>query len=127
MDLYQEIILDHFKHPRNQGSFDNETKTLSCDEANVGCGDELRVSIVLDQSKQKIADIKWVGQGCAMSIAAMSLLSEHVKGMTVSEVKAIGQDTLLELLGLDDITPAREKCMMLSVKAVHRALLSLSK
>ncbi len=126
MDLYQEIILDHFKHPRNQGSFDNEIKTLSCDEANVGCGDELRVSIVLDQSKQKIADIKWVGQGCAMSIASMSLLSEHVKGMTVAEVKAIGQDTLLELLGLDDITPAREKCMMLSVKAVHRALLSLS-
>jgi nitrogen fixation NifU-like protein len=122
MELYQEIILDHFKHPRNKGELGTSQRVLSCSESNVGCGDEIQVKIVLDELQSKIEDIKWLGQGCAISTASMSLLSEFVIGKTVEEVKLINEETMLEMLGLEEITPAREKCMMLSVRAVNRAL-----
>lgn len=127
MDLYQEIILDHFKHPRNQGDIGEGVHVLSCSESNVGCGDEFLVKISLDEKEEKIEDIKWQGQGCAISTASMSLLSEYVIGKTIEEAKQVNQDTMLEMLGLEEITPAREKCMMLSVKAAHRALESKGK
>ena len=127
MDLYQEIILDHFKHPRNQGDIGAGVHVLSCSESNVGCGDEFSVKISLDKNGEKIEDIKWQGQGCAISTASMSLLSEYVIGKTIEEAKQVNQDTMLEMLGLEEITPAREKCMMLSVRAVHRALESKGK
>ena len=122
MDLYQEIILDHYKNPRNKGEITSHQHVLSCSESNVGCGDELLVKITLDKSENKIEEIKWQGQGCAISVASMSLLSEFIIGKTVEEVRKVDKDTMLEMLGLDEITPAREKCMMLSVKAVNRAL-----
>lgn len=122
MDLYQEIILDHYKNPRNVGTLSNHQHIFSCSEANVGCGDEFVVTLQLDEVNQKVMDIKWQGQGCAISTAAMSLLSEHVKGKVQSEVEAINQQTLLELLGLDEITPAREKCLMLGLRAILRVL-----
>lgn len=122
MDLYQEIILDHYKYPRNQGELAQHQHVLSCSESNVGCGDEFLVALSLDKAGQKIEDIKWQGQGCAISTASMSLLSEYVIGKTIEEVKIVDKNILLELLGLDEITPAREKCMMLGVRAVQRAL-----
>lgn len=122
MDLYQEIILDHYKHPRNQGEIQQGARVLSCNEANVGCGDEFLVALYLDELMEKVVDVKWQGHGCAISTSSMSLLSEYIKGKTIDEIKLVNQDAMLEMLGLEEITPAREKCMMLSVKAVHRAL-----
>lgn len=121
-DLYQEIILDHYKNPRNRGDLEHQQHLLSCSESNVGCGDEFSVVLLLDEDEKIIKDIKWQGQGCAISTASMSLLSEHVIGKTVEEVKSINEMSILEMLGLDEITPARQKCMMLSVRAVNRAL-----
>jgi nitrogen fixation NifU-like protein len=122
MDLYQEIILDHFRHPRNQGKLSASGRVLKCTEANVGCGDEFSVSLQLDEVSEKILDIKWVGQGCAISTASMSLLSEYVIGKSVEEVKALDKQLLLELLNLEEINPGREKCMLLGLNAVKRSL-----
>lgn len=124
-DLYQEIILDYYQHPRNRVSPDELShlqKYQSCSESNVGCGDEFSVALQLDEAGKKVVDVKWSGQGCAISTASMSVVSEYITGKTVAEIRNIGKNEILELLGLEDITPAREKCLLLSMKAVNRVL-----
>lgn len=123
-DLYQEIILDHYKNPHNVGSFSDDHGVHKVDESNVGCGDEFQVALKLSVDSSIIEDIRWQGQGCAISTASMSALSDEIKGKSVEDVKKISSDNLLEFLGLDEITPAREKCLMLGLKAVHKVIIT---
>ena len=122
MDLYQEIILEHFKHPLNRGSFADTKNVKVAKKINVSCGDEVTIQVQFSDDKKKIKDIRWQGVGCAISTAAMSLLSENLKGKSVAEVLAMKQADILELLGLDSITPGREKCLLLGLKAIKSAI-----
>lgn len=122
-DLYQEIILEEYQHPKNKGVLSGEKNNVkSVKKTNVGCGDEFTVAIQLDESEQIVKDIKWQGQGCAISTSSMSLLSELIKGKSSDEIRDMSKETLMDLLGLDEITPAREKCLLLSLRAVKGAL-----
>jgi len=86
-DLYQEVILDHNRRPRNFGPLPEATR--AADGYNPLCGDRLRVAVHLDVDR--IADIRFEGSGCAISKASASLMTESVKGRTLAEVDALFQ------------------------------------
>lgn len=117
MDIYQENILDHYKHPRNGtplSSYD-----LKEQGANPSCGDDIVLYVKMDG--ERIADIGYLPQGCAISTAAMSMLSEKVKGMTRVDAKTLTADDVYALLGVS-IGPEREKCALLGLQTLQKLL-----
>ena len=127
-DLYQEIILDQLEHPQHQGELEGEG-VVSRHELNASCGDEVTVyvrptKVVSSNAPSKTSpiQIKWQGQGCAISMATMSLLAEKINAgnMTSHQVVQLTLEDLLDLLGLEEISPGRLKCVMLGLKAVQK-------
>ena len=90
-DLYQELILDHGKNPRNLGKFENFNKDAK--GHNPLCGDKVHVYLKLDENK-KISDIKFEGHGCAISMASASIMTELMKDKEEAEVKELIDDFL---------------------------------
>lgn len=117
MDLYGRNIMEHFKHPRNRGMIDNPSAHRH--EANHSCGDS--VDVYLKLSNDSINAIAHEGRGCAISQAALSLVSEYVQGKSVSQVLAMNERDVHKLLGVD-ITARRRKCALLSLLAIQNAL-----
>lgn len=118
MDIYREILLDHYHAPRNYGSLPAEQAQATA--ANVSCGDTITMSVVLDDH-QKIAAVGFTGVGCAITMASASLLTEHIKGKSVTEVYALKIDDVCSLLGTT-LTPSRVKCAMLPLEVLHKAI-----
>ena len=87
-ELYQEVILDHYKHPRNRGTL--EKCSRSADGFNPLCGDRITVELEIDDGR--IADIRFEGSGCAISMASASMMTEAVKGLTEKEAKQLFAD-----------------------------------
>jgi nitrogen fixation NifU-like protein len=115
-ELYRDYILEHYKQPRNFGTL--EQHDLEFHDYNPLCGDELGVHIKVDDGK--IADLRFHGQGCAISQAAASISSEELIGMDVSQVPDLSADWVLEQLGIE-ISPTRRKCALLSLKVMRGA------
>ena len=90
-DLYQELILDHGKNPRNLGKFENFNEDAK--GHNPLCGDKVHVYLKLDENK-KISDIKFEGHGCAISMASASIMTELMKNKEEAEVKELIDDFL---------------------------------
>ena len=90
-DLYQELILDHGKNPRNLGKFENFNKDAK--GHNPLCGDKVHVYLKLNENK-KISDIKFEGHGCAISMASASIMTELMKNKEEAEVKELIDDFL---------------------------------
>jgi nitrogen fixation protein NifU and related proteins len=122
-DLYRELILDHYKNPRNHGLLD--PADARAEGQNPLCGDEIVITLRLDGG-EVLEDVGFEGRGCAISQAATSMLTELVKGRTVADVAAMPTDELLEELGVPlQQNPARLKCAVLGLGvlkvALHRA------
>jgi nitrogen fixation NifU-like protein len=111
--LYREIILDHYRNPRNKGTLD--PADYSYEDVNPLCGDEIRIDVRVENDK--VSDIKFSGRGCAVSQASVSILTEMVEGMSLDEVKALTKDDMLEELGIP-VSPARLKCALLGLKVL---------
>jgi nitrogen fixation NifU-like protein len=116
-DLYRDHILDHYKRPRNFGELDPHD--LAGSEHNPLCGDELAVQIRVKDGH--IEDLRFQGQGCAISQAAASIASEELKGMELTTAGTLGADWMLELLGIP-ISATRRKCALLGLKVVRGAV-----
>lgn len=117
MDLYADNILDHSKHPHHHGMLENATVRHT--ENNPACGDTVTLMLKIDG--ERVTDIRWTGDGCAISQAGMSLLSDELIGKTVSETDSITEAQIRELLGVP-IGTRRLKCALLSLHTLKNAL-----
>ena len=115
--LYRDFILEHYKSPRNFGTL--EPHDLEFHDVNPLCGDELGVHLVVDDDG-RIVDLRFHGQGCAISQAAASITSEELIGMDVEEVPGLSAEWAIEQLGID-ISPTRRKCALLGLKVMRGA------
>ena len=120
-DLYQEIILDHGKNPRNLGRFDNYNKDAKGN--NPLCGDNVHVYLRLNENK-KVEDIAFEGHGCAISRASASIRTDMVRGKEEKEVKEIVTDFLGMIKEKDsletNILKDDEKTKLMSLSGVKQ-------
>lgn len=116
-DLYRDYILDHYKQPRNFGRL--EPHDLAAHDHNPLCGDELGVEIQVENDR--ISDLRFSGQGCAISQAAASIASEQYIGMPLDQVAKLDGEWVIELLGIP-ISATRRKCALLNLKVVRGAV-----
>ena len=116
-DIYKETILDHYRHPRNHGELPDANAQAR--ESNLLCGDVIEMQLKLRGNK--IDDIRFRGQGCAISQASASMLTEISKGRTIPEVKRLGEKDIIALLGSDP-GPARIECALLGLRVLKKAI-----
>ena len=116
--LYRELILDHYKSPRNHGLL--EAADAQAEGQNPLCGDEVSVSVRLGAG-DVIEEVGFEGRGCAISQAATSMLSDLVKGRTAQDVAVMPKDELLDEIGIP-LTPVRLKCALLGLGVLKVAL-----
>jgi nitrogen fixation NifU-like protein len=118
-DMYQERILEHYRKPRNFGHLEHVDKKGT--EANPLCGDSITVELLLDASGQKVEDVRFHGEGCAISVASASLLSMEVKGKTLKELSDLTQKDIERMVGVP-LSPVRIKCALTPLMALGHAL-----
>ena len=133
--LYQEVILDHYRRPRNRGTLAEPTGTASL--RNPLCGDEVDVQVAMHDGK--VADVKFGGRGCSISQASASMMTELVKGRTPDEVHALGErfaemirgnaeaakdQALGQARALSGVSrfPTRVRCALIAWEAMARAV-----
>jgi len=115
---YIEHILDHFQNPRNKGRMEDADVQLG--GGNPGCGDLITVYLRIND-EGRIAKASFEGEGCTISQAGGSIVSEMIEGMTIEEVKALGTDTIKEEMG-EDVVKSRVRCATLALGTVQAAL-----
>jgi nitrogen fixation NifU-like protein len=135
--LYQELILDHYRRPRNKGELAGATTSVTM--KNPLCGDEIALHVLLDGDK--ISDVRFSGRGCSISQASASMMTQLVKGKTAGEIEELRgtfrdmvmgttpadesvEKTLGSLRALSGVSrfPARVKCALLAWNALESAM-----
>jgi nitrogen fixation protein NifU and related proteins len=133
--LYQQLILEHYKRPRNKGTLEEPTARIHMN--NPTCGDEIILDLLLDEGR--IADVRFTGVGCSISQASVSMMTQLLKGRTPAEARALAERftrmlhgdpdaaadrSLGELRALAGVAnyPARVKCALLGWDALGEAL-----
>lgn len=131
--LYRQVIMDHYKHPKNRGTLEDDSMTIEMN--NPTCGDRIFLQFKLEGNI--VEDIKFNGEGCSISLASASMMTQAVKGKTIEEAlemselfseMMIGNDVDIDKFGLEDIEalqgvsnfPARIKCATLAWKAMEK-------
>ena len=133
-EIYKEVILDHYKNPRNKREMPDAP--LTCSKNNPLCGDEITVYVNAEDGK--VLEVSFVGQGCSISQSSASMMTEAVSGKTVDEVEALAsdvramlagelepdEDTFGELVALKGVVkyPIRIKCAVLAWDVLQEAL-----
>ena len=117
-ELYQQVILDHYKHPHNRGVLDSPSHQAR--ESNPLCGDEILLTLRVDGA-DRIEDARFDGEGCAISMASASILTDGLKGKTLAEVRTLDRAAVLGSLGVP-LSAVREQCALLPLRALHAAL-----
>ncbi|WP_101295100.1 Fe-S cluster assembly sulfur transfer protein SufU [Halegenticoccus soli] len=115
-DMYRQQILDHYKNPRNYGELPDAT--FSHVGENPSCGDTIRIDVRLEDDDETIERVAFSGDGCAISQASASMLSQRLPGATLSELKEMDRDDVIDMLGVD-ISPMRIKCAVLAEKVAQ--------
>jgi nitrogen fixation NifU-like protein len=116
--LYTEIIQDAYRHPAHRGVLADPTHQH--EDENPLCGDTLRLQLRVEGDR--IVEAKFEGRGCAISQASAELLLDRIEGQTLSAVRTLDKDAVLEELGMPSISPARLKCALLSLGVLRGAL-----
>ena len=117
MALYSEVILDHFRHPRNYG--DLPLPDVSYEAFNPLCGDRIRIELTLNDST--VAEVRFKGDGCAISMAAASLLTEQIKGVDLESIADLTDEAMIASLE-SEINPTRVQCALLALGALRAGL-----
>ena len=135
-EIYKEVILDHYKNPRNKREMADAP--LTCSKNNPLCGDE--ITVYVNASDGKVHEVSFVGQGCSISQASASIMTESVTGKTIEDVEKLAsdvrsmlagdlepdEDTFGELVALKGVVkyPVRVKCAVLAWDVLQEALSS---
>jgi len=125
-DLYQQQILEHYKNPHNFGKLKEPDAIIS--EGNASCGDLFVFSLKTtfnDQGVKVVDDIKFTGSGCAISTAAASMVTDHIKGMPLNSIQQLTLESLEALIGTK-VNPGRIKCLTLCLKGISKAVIAAS-
>ncbi|WP_372368450.1 Fe-S cluster assembly sulfur transfer protein SufU [Candidatus Uabimicrobium sp. HlEnr_7] len=132
-ELYQEIVMDHYSDPRNFGKLDKADYTVHVN--NPSCGDEIDLEIIVDNGK--IEQVKFHGQGCVLSQASASMMTEMIQGKSITEIMNIADNFRYFITGkgevnidLEDLEifegvkqfPLRVKCACLAWSALREIL-----
>ncbi len=118
---YIDHILDHFQDPRNKHRMENADIQLG--GGNPGCGDLITVYLKVGEG-DRVEAISYEGEGCTISQAGGSILTEMVEGMTLDEVKALGTSTMTEEMG-EDVVKSRVRCATLALGTLQAAVKQL--
>jgi nitrogen fixation protein NifU and related proteins len=116
-DLYRDIILDAYKHPRNRGSLD--LPQASFEDENPLCGDVIKIDLNIRDGV--VEDARFSGHGCAISQASADLLLERIKGQPLDVIQGLTREDVFEELGVETLTVSRVKCAMLALKVLKAA------
>lgn len=114
-ELYQDIILDHYKNPHNFGEGGPQCTNVELD--NPVCGDHIKLMIFVDQGGI-VKDVKFTGSGCAISVASASIMTDEIKGKKISEVKGIIDDVLQAMRGQKEPETLDEHGDLIALKGV---------
>ena len=117
MEIYKEHILDLYKNPKNKKILNNFNSEFS--KNNPLCGDTMKIQLLIQ--KDRIKDISFTGDGCAISQASASLLTDKIKNMPIKQVKNLTKEDVLELLRIP-ISYARLNCALLPLDTIKGAL-----
>lgn len=115
--LYKEMILDLYRNPLNKKELDNFS--IEQKAHNPTCGDMVTVQMLVENDT--VIDIGWTGEGCAISLAGVSLITDEVKGKTLEEVAHITQDDMIAMLGIP-ISHTRMKCALLGWQTIRNMI-----
>jgi len=118
-DMYQEAILQHYRTPKNFGPL--EGAQYSGEESNPLCGDHITMRLKVAPDSHRIEAVRFEGDGCAISVASASMLTEALAGLTVDDAKKLQKDDVLKRLGIP-LSPVRVKCALTGFAALGRAL-----
>ncbi len=113
---YTELVMDHFKNPRNLGKIDDADAQAT--EGSIACGDMMTVYLKVEDGK--IADIKFESYGCAANIATASMMTEVVKGLSIEEAKKLSWKEIVERLG--GLPQIKYHCSNLAVDTLKKAI-----
>ncbi len=133
--LYQQLILDHYRNPRNKGELPE--KTVEIHMANPVCGDEIRLQLRIEDDR--IVDARHMGQGCSISQAAVSMMTQILKGKRLADAQAVARrftemmhgdeeaardKAMGDLRALQGVSkfPVRIKCALLAFDALQEAI-----
>jgi nitrogen fixation NifU-like protein len=122
-NLYRDFILEHYREPHNRGVL--EPHDLHFADSNPTCGDELSMTLRLDESQERIADVAFDGRGCAISQASASIMTDDLRGMSLDEIRDMDPREVVAALGVP-IGPARLKCALLGYKVLQGAVTGVS-
>lgn len=117
MKLYKERVMDHYQNPRNRGSL--EKPDFATGHFNPSCGDSVRFEAHVENGK--IKKITFSGEGCAVSQAAASMLTEHSVGKPLDELLKLDKEFMLKLVGMP-LGPMRVRCALLALQALHQGI-----
>jgi nitrogen fixation protein NifU and related proteins len=119
-DLYQEIILEAARHPQHRGQLVDADHVVS--ELNASCGDQVTLYLKVSSETGQVIELKWEGTGCVISQAALSELAAKINAeqLTLSEIQALTKSDIEALLGIEEISPGRIKCLTLGLTAFSR-------
>jgi nitrogen fixation NifU-like protein len=119
-NLYRDFILEHYREPHNRGVL--EPHDLHFFDSNPTCGDEMTMTLRLDPAGERIADMAFDGRGCAISQASASIMTDELRGLSLTEVRGMDPRAVIANLGVP-IGPARVKCALLGYKVLQGAVI----
>ncbi len=117
LEIYHEQIIDHYKNPMNSGIIKNPD--IVSKDFNSSCGDVIEIQIKLDD--KKFGNIKFQGQGCAISQSSVDILIDLMKGKNFDDVVKLSQEEFLKKLGIE-LSPLRLKCALLGLKTLKTGI-----
>lgn len=115
--LYTEELLEHYRHPQNFGKLSKATDTVTLH--NPLCGDVIALSLKI--VKDRVTEVAFEGNGCAISTASASLMTGYIKGKEVEKLRKLGKKSTMDIVGFE-VSPGRIKCLLLPFEALKKII-----